>query len=265
MANSFTDWESTCLAHHGIKGQKWGVRRYQNPDGTLTELGKRHEQKKTYKELKKFGKTLSGEGYENTIYSKGRDIISKKAEVQLSRLGRMKRRDEIAYLQGKKRYDESKTTEYGAAKEKLVNDLIGKYGKKKIRTSGTSSSSARRALHLMISGITDDIAYGKDYGKFADKYSQKNGKSASSKAVKKSSGSVNLSKRQKALEQTWKDAVKTMNEANRRRQQAKFDFGGGKASKEYERASAAALKAFSDFTASMTERQKEQYHDRYLR
>ena len=28
------------LAHHGIKGQRWGVRRYQNPDGTLTEKGK---------------------------------------------------------------------------------------------------------------------------------------------------------------------------------------------------------------------------------
>ena len=26
MANSFTDWEGTCLVHHGIKGQKWGVR-----------------------------------------------------------------------------------------------------------------------------------------------------------------------------------------------------------------------------------------------
>lgn len=28
------------LAHHGIKGQKWGVRRFQNPDGTRTALGK---------------------------------------------------------------------------------------------------------------------------------------------------------------------------------------------------------------------------------
>lgn len=29
------------LYHHGIKGQKWGVRRYQNQDGSLTEAGKK--------------------------------------------------------------------------------------------------------------------------------------------------------------------------------------------------------------------------------
>lgn len=28
------------LAHYGILGQKWGRRRYQNPDGTLTPLGR---------------------------------------------------------------------------------------------------------------------------------------------------------------------------------------------------------------------------------
>lgn len=29
------------LYHHGIKGMKWGVRRYQNKDGTLTDAGKK--------------------------------------------------------------------------------------------------------------------------------------------------------------------------------------------------------------------------------
>lgn len=33
------------LYHHGIKGMKWGVRRYQNVDGSLTEAGRRRQQK----------------------------------------------------------------------------------------------------------------------------------------------------------------------------------------------------------------------------
>lgn len=33
---------SSELYHHGILGQKWGIRRYQNADGSLTEAGKKH-------------------------------------------------------------------------------------------------------------------------------------------------------------------------------------------------------------------------------
>lgn len=29
------------LFHHGVKGMKWGVRRYQNTDGTLTPEGRK--------------------------------------------------------------------------------------------------------------------------------------------------------------------------------------------------------------------------------
>lgn len=33
-------YEQNYLAHYGVKGQRWGVRRFQNEDGTLTSAGK---------------------------------------------------------------------------------------------------------------------------------------------------------------------------------------------------------------------------------
>lgn len=35
------------LEHHGVKGQRWGIRRYQNADGTLTIAGKLARRKAT--------------------------------------------------------------------------------------------------------------------------------------------------------------------------------------------------------------------------
>ena len=47
------------LYHHGIKGQKWGIRKYQNEDGTLTAEGKaRYGYDETTGKLSKEGRKV---------------------------------------------------------------------------------------------------------------------------------------------------------------------------------------------------------------
>lgn len=54
------------LAHHGILGQKWGIRRYQNPDGSLTEAGRRRLEKKDAKWANKNYKKIQGTAYKES-------------------------------------------------------------------------------------------------------------------------------------------------------------------------------------------------------
>ncbi len=41
------------LYHHGVLGQKWGVRKYQNSDGSLTPAGKAREKRRQSAEQKR--------------------------------------------------------------------------------------------------------------------------------------------------------------------------------------------------------------------
>ena len=42
-------YNSPYICHYGILGMKWGVRRYQNADGTLTAAGKKRQKKQAEK------------------------------------------------------------------------------------------------------------------------------------------------------------------------------------------------------------------------
>ena len=66
------------LVHHGIKGQKWGVRRYVNPDGTLTPEGERrygtYERFQEIDRERRANKAKSQERLRNASISRGKTL-----------------------------------------------------------------------------------------------------------------------------------------------------------------------------------------------
>lgn len=60
---TYTD--SLELEHFGVKGMKWGVRRYQNADGTLTAAGKDRLAKYKFKEENRVNKQKTS--YQNAV------------------------------------------------------------------------------------------------------------------------------------------------------------------------------------------------------
>ena len=76
------------LSHSGIKGQKWGVRRYQNEDGTLTEEGK-----------KRYGTSVNRKDNKHKIFDKQK-IEEKKKEKNEEKEAKIKRKINKAIAKG---------------------------------------------------------------------------------------------------------------------------------------------------------------------
>lgn len=144
------------LYHHGVKGQKWGVRRYRNPDGSLTDEGRRHIYQDKIQKRNSYNK--SKEKFKQT-----------KKEYRLNKR-EIKRNKELS------RYE----------KKKLINDQKSKVIESKMKKK-QASKNLDRAIDKYNSEVTkkaeqihreasveERLFYGKDVWESAVRYSDAN-------------------------------------------------------------------------------------------
>lgn len=143
------------LYHYGIKGQKWGVRRFQNPDGTWTEEGKaRYSDTKTMKkesraEVRADNKKAFALGKQATVDSHASYIADKKALKAQVKYDKKPTNRRLNRLEAKQRTAErldERSKESKRAAEEHVSELISKYGSqavKELRTDRKGRVSER--------------------------------------------------------------------------------------------------------------------------
>ena len=143
------------LVHHGIKGQKWGVRRYQNPDGSLTPEGEKRYlnpdgtyNKKGSKDLFKTlikNRDANGREYsilKNRLSNEQKEYLIKTGK-EINKLDRKLDKIGLAYIgddgkihrseEGSKILDQYNIlyNSYNNEISKMTKNFVGEYGSKK--------------------------------------------------------------------------------------------------------------------------------------
>lgn len=132
------------LEHHGIKGMRWGIRRYQNEDGSLTDKGiKRYAEKGYAEDSYKRNTTKLGKAYDRYT---GAHKIQGKIQADISSKKKNQQRAE-QYL-----------NDHNKIKHPVTKKDIS--GKRKIDYKEVAYRGQKIVNKMALMSITDDIFYG---------------------------------------------------------------------------------------------------------
>lgn len=175
MGGIFVLWEDNYLAHYGIKQQRWGVRRFQNEDGSLTEEGRKRyrdfskAETKVRKKMSNRYTTFKRQSFDiGRIMDRGKISESKAHECcdYADKLFKKAQKAEPAITKDVvSAVQESGASMYGLENRiKQPTSIAAKIGQD-AREDGISISEAARAIKDVIryTSISDDSRFVKSY------------------------------------------------------------------------------------------------------
>lgn len=133
------------LQHHGIEGQKWGVRRFQNSDGSLTAAGRKRystdDYKNTLDTVKRADKTLNT--VKKAINEADAKSYEKKVKYELSKMSDKELQQAVNRLNMEERYSQVMNQRYRLEQgESRVNKILD--------VAGSALTGAATALTIAV-------------------------------------------------------------------------------------------------------------------
>lgn len=156
------------ISHHGILGMKWGIRRYQNPDGTLTPEGRKRYAGKLGKDIYKIDKKFPGSDRKSTwqAYDRFDDAIRRNKAIK----------DFNNQNQNYKQMRETKKEIKHIAtdiSDQVNRELEKKYGNFSVLSTAEQGAYIREGLHMSYERAHKNsnlLKLENDYEKFSKEY-----------------------------------------------------------------------------------------------